>query len=91
MVKPFLVLDLTDEVLALTERIIAANGIPAEYPEDSSHVAVWAVNGVEALVTWNFAHLNNPFTRMMVRQAVENAGYRCPEITSPEALLEAIP
>lgn len=88
-VKPFMVLDLTDEVLALAERIIAAGGIPAEYPEDSSHVAVSAVNGIEALVTWNFAHLNNPFTRMMVRQAVEDAGYRCPEITSPDALLEA--
>ena len=31
--------------------------------------------------------LNNPFTRMMVRQIVENIGYACPEICSPEELL----
>jgi hypothetical protein len=37
----------------------------------------------------NFGHLNNPFTRMMVRQIVENEGYECPEICSPEELLEA--
>ena len=39
-------------------------------------------------VTWNFAHLNNPFTRMTVRQIVENAGYQCPEVCSPDELLE---
>jgi len=51
---------------------------------------VAAVNGIDVLVTWNFAHLNNPFTRMMVRQIVENAGFRCPELCSPDELLEAI-
>jgi hypothetical protein len=33
--------------------------------------------------------VNNPFIRMMVRQIVENEGYWCPEICSPEELLEA--
>jgi hypothetical protein len=61
-----------------------------EYPEDALHIAVAAVNGIDVLVTWNFAHLNNPFTRMMVRHLVENAGYRCPELCSPDELLEAI-
>lgn len=47
------------------------------------------VNGIQILVTWNFSHINNPFTRMMIRKAVENAGYECPEICSPDELLEA--
>jgi hypothetical protein len=34
------------------------------------HIAVAAVNSM-VLVTWNFAHLNNPFTRMRVREIVE--------------------
>jgi hypothetical protein len=50
--------------------------------------AVAAVNGVDVLVTWNFALMNNPFTRIMVRKIVENEGYLCPEICSPEELLE---
>jgi hypothetical protein len=33
-------------------------------------------------------HLNNPFTRKRVRQIVEGEGYGCPEICSPEELLE---
>jgi hypothetical protein len=37
-------------------------------------------------VTWNFSHINNAFTRMLIRQIVENAGYVCPELVSPEEL-----
>lgn len=86
--KPFRMLDTDEEAQALAEKIIAGKGIPEEYPEDALHIAVAAVNGVDVLITWNFAHLNNPFTRMIVRQIVENEGYLCPEICSPEELLE---
>ncbi len=47
-----------------------------------------ARNGIEVLITWNFAHLNNPFTRRAIRRIVEEEGYVCPEICSPEELLE---
>lgn len=81
-------LDIDDEARYLAEKIIAKKGIPAEYPEDALHVAVAAVNGIEVIITWNFAHLNNPFTRKKVRKIVEAEGYSCPEICSPEELLE---
>jgi predicted nucleic acid-binding protein len=87
-IKDFPVLDADEAAQALALKIIEGGGIPAEYPEDAIHVAVAAVNGIDVLITWNFAHLNNPFTRMLVRQVVEDAGYRCPEICSPDELLE---
>ena len=62
--------------------------MPAEYPEDALHIAVAAVNGIEVIITWNFAHLNNPFIKKRVREIVEGEGYECPEICSPEELLE---
>jgi hypothetical protein len=67
---------------------LVAKAVPVEYPEDALHAAVAAVNGVLFLVTWNFAHLNNPTTRRTIREAVEDAGYQCPEICSPDELLE---
>jgi hypothetical protein len=85
------VLDIDETARTLAGRIIEGRGIPEEYPEDALHIAVAAVNGIDVVVTWNFAHLNNPFTRMTVRQIVENAGYVCPEICSPDELLEAVP
>ncbi len=86
--KPFAMLAVDDEARNLSEKIIVGKGIPEEFPEDALHIAIAAVNGIDVIVTWNFAHLNNPFTRVMVRQLVENEGYVCPEICSPEELLE---
>jgi hypothetical protein len=87
-IKPFRMLEIDDGTRLLAEKIIVGGGIPEQYPEDALHIAVAAVNGIEVLITWNFAHLNNPFTRTMIRQIVENEGYACPEICSPEELLE---
>lgn len=87
-IKPFRMLDIDKDARMLAKQIVAGKGIPSEYPEDALHIAVAAINGIAVVVTWNFAHLSNPFTRMMVRQIVENQGYICPEICSPEELLE---
>jgi hypothetical protein len=84
----FPMLDIDDESRSLAEKIIIKKGIPSEYPEDALHIAVAAVNGIEVILTWNFAHLNNPFTRKKVRKIIETEDYVCPEICSPEELLE---
>ena len=87
-IEAFPMLDIDDDARFLDEKIIAGRGIPADYPEDALHIAVAAVNGMDVVVTWNFAHLNNPFTRRAVRRIVECEGYVCPEICSPQELLE---
>jgi predicted nucleic acid-binding protein len=87
-IKPFRMLDIDEDVRLLAGKIVAGKGIPREYPEDALHIAVAAINEIAVVVTWNFAHLSNPFTRMMVRQIVENEEYVCPEICSPEEILE---
>jgi len=87
-IKPFKMLDVDDKARLLAKKIVLGKGMPEKYPEDALHVAIAAVNGISVIVTWNFAHLTNPFTRMMVRQIVENEGYISPEICSPEELLE---
>ncbi len=88
-IDTFSLLDIDPEVRALARAILDGKGVPEGYPDDAFHIAVAAVNGMEVLLTWNFAHINNPFTRLMIRQIIENEGYRCPEICSPEELLEA--
>jgi len=87
-IRPFSVIRTVPEAEHLAQDIVDGHGIPAEYPEDALHIAVAAVGGMEFIVTWNFAHMNNPFTKMMIRQTVENAGFECPEIVSPEAFLK---
>jgi len=87
-IAKFPMLDIEDEAQLLAEKILAKKGIPTEYPEDALHIAIAAINGMEVIITWNFTHLNNPFTRKKVRKIVEAEGYICPEICSPEELLE---
>jgi hypothetical protein len=86
-IESFHVIRITPDAERLADRIIARGGIPKEYPEDALHVALAALGGVDFLATWNFSHINNPFTRMMIRQIVQNEGYICPEIASPDELL----
>lgn len=87
-IEAFHMLEVDDEARSLAEKIVTERGIPKEYPEDALHIALAAVNGMEVVITWNFAHLNNPFTRARVRKIVESQGYECPEVCSPEELLE---
>ena len=84
----FTVLDVDQEATALAGQILAAKAVPAEYPDDALHMAVAAVNGMDVLITWNFAHLSNPIARARIRRIIEETGYLCPEVCSPEELLE---
>lgn len=88
-ILPFPVLDVDSDAEALAKKILEGNAVPEEYPEDAMHIAIAAINGMNVIVTWNFSHISNPFKKMMIRQVVENKGYPCPEICSPEELLEA--
>ncbi len=87
MLEGFRVLEIDDEVKELTRKFLTTNIIPEKCPEDALHIAVAAANGMDVLVTWNFKHINNPFVRKRIRQAVEDHGCSCPEICSPEEFL----
>ena len=80
-------LKIDDETKALARALLNGRAIPEKHPEDALHIAVAARHGIDVIVTWNFKHINNPFTRMMVRQVIENNEYLCPEICSPDEFL----
>jgi predicted nucleic acid-binding protein len=81
------VLKIDDEIKELAKLLIAGKAIPEKCPEDALHIAIAAANGMDVIVTWNFKHINNPITRVKIRQIVEGNGYVCPEICSPEEFL----
>jgi predicted nucleic acid-binding protein len=90
VVSGFAVLDIDEEVESLARAIINGKAVPANCPEDAVHVAAAAVNELDVIVTWNFKHLNNPVTKHLIRETVEAAGYRMPEICSPDELIGGI-
>ena len=78
------ILDVTEEVDELAGRLLAGGLIPAKAAQDAFHVAVSAVHGMDFLLTWNCAHINNVnIVRRMERICAE-AGFACPVICSPD-------
>ncbi len=81
------VLPVSDEAEKLASILIKDGPIPDKNPEDALHIAIATVNGIDYLVTWNFTHINNAQMKSKIISIVENKGYRCPIICSPEELL----
>ncbi len=82
------VLQITDDAEELAEKLISANLIPRESAEDALHIAIATINAMDFLLTWNFSHINNAFTKMKILETIESLGYECPVLCSPEELEE---
>ena len=46
------------------------------------------MNGIDYLLTWNCKHLANAARRQKIEALVDEAGYACPVICTPEELME---
>ena len=78
----------TEEAVQLAGALVRERVIPKEYVEDSLHIAVTAVNGMDYLLTWNCRHIANAALRHHIERVVESHGYLCPIICTPEELME---
>lgn len=81
------VLPVSDEAEKLASILIKDGPIPDKNPEDALHIAIATANGIDYLLTWNFTHINNAQMKSKIISIIENNGYRCPIICSPEELL----
>jgi len=86
-IEGFTVIDVSIQAEDLADLLLEKNGIPKEFPEDALHVAIAAVEKIDFIATWNFKHINNPFTKNKIKQIIEDAGFSCPVLASPEELL----
>ena len=82
------ILALSDAAVSLAERLVSDGPIPREAAADALHIAVAAVNGIDYLLTWNCKHLANATLRVQIAGLLEDAGYACPVICTPEELME---
>jgi len=82
------ILEITAEAISLAQLLITKGPIPSENAADALHISIAAVNGVDYLLTWNCKHLANAALRGRITLLVEEAGYTCPVICTPEELME---
>ncbi len=86
-IKGIPILTINDKSEYLSEVLLKEGAIPKTSPEDALHIAIASVNGIDYLLTWNFSHINNAQMKSKIISVVENQGYICPTICSPEELL----
>ncbi len=80
-------LEITEDVVSLAKKLIADGALPKEAMNDAVHLAVSAVHGMDYLLTWNCRHLDNAERKPLLRSVCAVAGYRCPEICTPQELM----
>jgi predicted nucleic acid-binding protein len=80
-------LEITDDVVALAKKLVDDGALPREAMDDAIHIAIAAVHGIDYLLTWNYRHLDNAEKKPLIRSICAIAGYRCPEICTPQELM----
>jgi len=86
-IRPLRWLQVTSEVLQLSQALVGNKALPANAAADATHIALGAVYKMEFLLTWNFTHINNPATEEQVRVVCRRHGFHCPVICTPDQLL----
>lgn len=81
---------ITQEMQELAQQLIATGAIPATEPEDALHIALATLSGAHYLVSWNFAHLVGPDTKIRLLDTIRSLGKTPALLTTPEELMETL-
>ena len=83
------VLTTTEEAEALAEALLSTMALPQRAALDALHIGLAAANGIDILLTWNCAHIANPFMLPKINAACMEFGVIPPTICTPLQLIEA--
>lgn len=77
-----------EESESLAREYIARGIIPKRYEDDAFHIAVASVNGLDAIISWNFAHIVKLKTKREVVGINILMGYKGIDVFSPWEVIE---
>ena len=83
------VLTTTREAETLADALLSAMSLPLKAAPDALHIGLAAVNGIDILLTWNCAHIANPFMLPRINATCVEFGVTPPTICTPLQLIEA--
>ena len=67
---------LSDAAAELYESLLAAKAVPAGAAADAMHIALAVVGGMDYLLTWNCAHINNAAHKKKIAAVALRFGYK---------------
>lgn len=81
------VLAVTDDVEALTRRILATGLVPPRATRDAAHIAFASVHGMDFLLTWNCRHIHNAMISRRLSGVCAALGFTLPVLCTPRELM----
>ena len=81
------ILPILQGITDLAENLVHAGPLPTKAAADAVHIATAAVNKMDYLLTWNLRHIANAKMQDAIRELCKEAGFRPPEICTPEELM----
>ena len=66
----------TEEMQIFAQDLMIAGAIPPSEPGDALHIALVTISGADYLVSWNFAHLVGPDTKIKLLDTIRALGER---------------
>ncbi len=87
-IQSFPLLEITDEVTELAEKILRKGVIPEKGARDATHIALAVCHGMNFLLTWNCRHIANAEKIKALENICKSEGYELPVICTPEEFSE---
>lgn len=88
LVNTVRVLEISEESLDLSRRLIKAEALPPVADRDALHISLAACHHIQYLVSWNFKHIVNPTKQRLIAKVCQEANYQPVIICTPEELVE---
>ena len=85
----FTTLDITDDIVAMAEKIIDMGILTQRSFDDCQHIGAAVINECDCIISWNFKHIVNVKTIRGVRAITNLEGYKTIEIWNPSVSLES--
>ena len=88
LLKPIAYLNITEEAIELAQEFLQQSNLPPKASNDSIHIALATVYGLNYLLTWNCKHMANAQIQKKLSQISSKLGYELPVICTPYELME---
>ena len=82
------ILNFDPDAVGLARVLLLGGAVPENAVDDARHIAIAAVNDIDYILTWNFAHMANTVAVPIIAEICEQQGYSTPIITTPNHLIK---
>ncbi len=86
IIKDFPILFANETVTNLAEQFLQKTNLPPKASDDTLHIALATVYGLDYLLTWNCRHIANPNIQKKLSEISTNFGYELPILCTPYQL-----